>query len=429
MKKSNFSKMASAALMMTAAMAMTSCASSKKINGDSNASKSNDMGKNEEDLDNSYLVLSDSQREIIHKNNVFALRLFDKLSGHSSQVVSPMSVAYLMGMLANGADGTTQQEILKAIGCEGINVDELNETYKAIIQTAGRLDKQTKVEIANFIAVNKSFSVNSAFSKKVGDNYQAAIESLDFTSGKTTDRINGWCKEKTHGMIPQIISQVDPQAVSYLMNAIFFNGTWQSKFDARNTKEANFRGYTRDIQKVQMMHQVKKFFYSENDTFKAIDLPYGNGTYRMMVLLPNEGKSIQDMMKGLDAEKITNLGNSMEECMVNLKLPKFTIEQELPLNDIISGLGAPSMFNPNEANFTHFANGPFFVSKMLQKAKIEVSERGTKAAAVTAAVMLTSMAPMEIRNVEFHADHPFVYMIQDTQSGGILFMGQYCGTH
>ena len=115
--------------------------------------------------------------------------------------------------------------------------------------------------------------------------------------------------------------------------------------------------------------------------------------------------------------------------MVNLKLPKFTIEQELPLNDIISGLGAPSMFNPNEANFTHFANGPFFVSKMLQKAKIEVSERGTKAAAVTAAVMLTSLAPMEIRNVEFHADHPFVYMIQDTQSGGILFMGQYCGTH
>lgn len=129
MKKSNFSKMASAALMMTAAMAMTSCASSKKINGDSNASKSNDMGKNEEDLDNSYLVLSDSQREIIHKNNAFALRLFDKISGHSSQVVSPMSVAYLMGMLANGADGNTQQEILKAIGCEGVGVDELNETY------------------------------------------------------------------------------------------------------------------------------------------------------------------------------------------------------------------------------------------------------------------------------------------------------------
>lgn len=429
MKKSNYGKMFSAALMMMAAMTMTSCSGSKKIYGGSNVGESSDMGKNEEDLDNSYLVLSEKQHDVINKNNEFALRLFDKISGQSSQVVSPMSVAYLMGMLANGADGNTQQEILKAIGCEGVSVDDLNETYKAILSTAGKLDKQTKVEIANFIAVNKNFSVKENFSKKVGDSYQAEIESLDFTSGKTTKHINGWCKEKTQGVIPQIIDRVDPQAVSYLMNAIFFNGTWQSKFDARNTKEENFRGYTRNIQKVQMMRQVKKFYYSENDTFKAIDLPYGNGTYRMMVLLPNEGKSIQDMMKGLDAEKITNLGNNMEECMVNLKLPKFTIEQELPLNDIISGLGAPSMFNPNEANFTHFANGSFFVSKMLQKAKIEVSERGTKAAAVTAAVMLTSMAPMEIRNVEFHADHPFVYMIQDTQSGGILFMGQYCGTH
>ena len=210
------------------------------------------MGKNEEDLDNSYLVLSEKQHDVINKNNEFALRLFDKISGQSSQIVSPMSVAYLMGMLANGADGNTQQEILKAIGCEGVSVDDLNETYKAILSTAGKLDKQTKVEIANFIAVNKNFSVKENFSKKVGDSYQAEIESLDFTSGKTTKHINGWCKEKTQGMIPQIIDRVDPQAVSYLMNAIFFNGTWQSKFDARNTKEENFRGYTRNIQKVQM---------------------------------------------------------------------------------------------------------------------------------------------------------------------------------
>ena len=429
MKKSNYGKMFSAALMMMAAMTMTSCSGSKKIYGGSNVGESSDMGKNEEDLDNSYLVLSEKQHDVINKNNEFALRLFDKISGQSSQIVSPMSVAYLMGMLANGADGNTQQEILKAIGCEGVSVDDLNETYKAILSTAGQLDKQTKVEIANFIAVNKNFSVKENFSKKVSDSYQAEIESLDFTSGKTTKHINGWCKEKTQGMIPQIIDRVDPQAVSYLMNAIFFNGTWQSKFDARNTKEENFRGYTRNIQKVQMMRQVKKFYYSENDTFKAIDLPYGNGTYRMMVLLPNEGKSIDDMMKGLNAEKVMNLGHDMEECLVNLKLPKFTIEQNLSLNGIISELGAPSIFNPAKADFSRFASGDFYVSKMLQKAKIEVSERGTKAAAVTAAIMLTSAAPMEVRHVDFHADHPFVYMIQDTQSGGILFMGQYCGTN
>ena len=230
-------------------------------------------------------------------------------------------------------------------------------------------------------------------------------------------------------MIPRIIDQVSADAVSYLMNAIYFKGTWQNKFNAKDTKQENFRGYTRDIQKVEMMHQVKKLFYAENKDFKAVDLPYGNGSYRMLVLLPNEGKNIQEMMKGLDEEKLNQISQNMENCMVNLKLPKFTIEQELPLNAIISDLGAPSMFVAGKANFSHFADGNFFVSKMLQKAKIEVNEQGTKAAAVTAAVMLTAMAPEETRNVEFIADHPFVYMIQDSQSGGILFMGQYCGTH
>lgn len=429
MKKRNDSKITMAALMMMAAMAMTSCASSKKINGDSNASKDSEMGKNEEDLDNSYLVLSDAQQDIVKKNNAFALRLFNKVTDMESKVISPMSVSYLMGMLANGADGITQQEILKAIGCEGVSVSDLNELYKAMLLTANKQDKQTTVNIANYIAVNKNFQLNKDFCQKVSDSYLAGIESLDFTSSKSTDRINGWCKEKTNGMIPRIIDQVSADAVSYLMNASYFKGTWQNKFNAKDTKLENFRGYTRDIQKVEMMHQVKKLFYAENKDFKAVDLPYGNGSYRMLVLLPNEGKNIQEMMKGLDEEKLNQISQNMENCMVNLKLPKFTIEKELPLNAIISDLGAPSMFEAGKANFSHFADGNFFVSKMLQKAKIEVNEQGTKAAAVTAAVMLTAMAPEETRNVEFIADRPFVYMIQDSQSGGILFMGQYCGTH
>ena len=149
----------------------------------------------------------------------------------------------------------------------------------------------------------------------------------------------------------------------------------------------------------------------------------------MTVLLPNEGKGIDEMMKSLNAESFAKMHQNMENCMVNLKLPKFTTETKLDLNDIISKLGAPMIFNPSHANFSHLADGKFFVSKMLQKAKIEVSEQGTKAAAVTAAVMLTSLAPTQIRNVEFFANRPFVYAITDHQSGAILFMGQYTGTH
>ena len=428
-------RMMSAAMIATAALAFTSCSTSKNAqNGNKNQVSVKDDGvatypSEDMDMDRDFLIYSDAQRNIVNKNNGFAFQLFHQIQGMDGKVVSPMSIAYLMGMLANGADGNTQQEILKAIGCEGVSIKEVNELYQGMMQVLGKQDKQTKVEIANYIAINKDNKINKDFAKEVSESYQAAIESLDFSSSKTTNRINGWCSEHTDGMIPKIIDQVDPGAVSYLMNAIYFNGTWQDKFDAHNTKLENFQGYTRDIQKVNMMHQVSKFFYTENDTYKAVNLPYGNGAFSMTILLPNEGKSIDEMMKGLDAEKFSKIYAGMENCMVNLKLPKFTTETSLDLNDIISKLGAPAMFNPSQANFSHFADGNFFVSKMLQKAKIEVSEQGTKAAAVTAAIMLTSAAPVELRHVEFFANRPFVYAITDRQSGAILFMGQYTGNH
>lgn len=426
-------KMMSAAIIASAAFVLGSCSTSKNVQKESSkqvAAKDDGVATlPAEDVDPTFLIYSDAQRDVVKKNNAFAFRLFDQMKGMEGKVVSPMSIAYLMGMLANGAEGVTQQEILKAIGCEGVSLQQINELYQGMMQVLGKQDKQTKVEIANYIAINKNNKINSDFAKNVSESYQAAIESLDFSSAKTTGRINDWCSQHTDGMIPKIIDSVDPSAVSYLMNAIYFNGTWADKFDARNTKMENFRGYTRDIQKVDMMHQVKKFYYTENELYKAVDLPYGNGSFSMTILLPNEGKSIDEMMNALDADKFSKIYGNMECCMVNLKLPKFTTETKVDLNDMMANLGAPSMFNPSQANFSHFANGDFFVGKMLQKAKIEVSEQGTKAAAVTAAIMLTSAAPMEYRHVEFFANRPFVYVITDRQSGAILFMGQYTGTH
>ena len=426
--------MMSAALLAMAALGFTACTTSKNAQKDNSKPSAGSVDNGvatfpSDDMDPSFGILSDDQRKIIDGNNAFAIRLFEKIQGMDSEVVSPLSVAYLMGMLANGADGNTQQEILKAIGCEGMSVKQLNELYRGLIEMAGRRDKQTVVSIANYVAVNKNYQLNDTFVKNVGESYHAGVESLDFSSHTTTDKINGWCKEQTKGMIPRIIDQVEPSAVSYLMNAIYFNGAWTNKFDANDTKLENFRGYTRDIQKVDMMHQNKKFYYGEMDGFKAVELPYGNRTYSMTVLLPNEDSSISDMMRGLDAEKLNKLSQNMENSIVDLKLPKFTTEMELPLNGIISSLGAPSMFVAGQANFSKFANGDFFVSKMLQKAKIEVSEQGTKAAAVTAAVMLTAAAPMELRHVAFHANRPFVYIIKDNHTGAILFMGQYTGIH
>ncbi len=410
--------------VMAAAMLM-SCGTAKK-SGQSNIGETS-REEDIENIDSDFLILTDGQRDLLTKNNTFALNLFNKVSGMDSGVISPLSVTGLMTMLANGADGETKQEILNALGFSGASMDEINALYSYIIKKAGKLDPATTVSIADYIAVNKNYKLNEEYTRTINDWFKAEIQNLDFTSKKTTGIINGWCSDHTDGMIPKIIDNVEPSAVAYLMNAIYFNGSWAEKFDAKDTKLERFKGYTRDIKKVRMMHRNDECLYTANKTYSAVRIPYGDGTFSMTVLLPNEDKSIQEMMKVLSAKEISKIRQNMENCKVDLKLPKFTTEVEQPLNDIISSLGASTMFKPS-ADFSKMADGNMFVSKMLQKARIEVSEEGTKAAAVTAAIMTMSALAPEPRTVEFHADRPFVYFISESRTGAIYFMGQFTGS-
>ena len=417
------------ALMGMTAMALSACRTARvekaAENGNANWSVN-------EEVDESFLILSDAQHEMVNNNNSFAFSLYNKTMGMNSRVVSPLSVTYLMSMLANGADGETQQQILATLGWagEGIqqpSLQDINDYSRMLIEKTARLDKAVTVEIANYVAVNKEFKLNSKFQKSVERDYKAGVESLNFTSPSTLKRINDWCNDRTHGMIPSIINELDPDAVSYLMNAIYFNGTWKDKFSKEETKQEMFRGYTRDIQYVDMMHRHGEYFYADGDGYSAVSIPYGNGAFRMTVILPSEGSFLRDVMASMDGGKFQALQRSMEKCNVDLKIPRFTTEVDLPLNDIISALGAPLIFS-SQADFSQFARGDFYVSKMFQKAKIEVSEEGTKAAAVTAAIMMMSaVRPEKKRNVVFHADSPFAYIISENSTGSIYFMGQYTG--
>ena len=414
------------ALTATVLLALSACSSTKKISDN----KSNDIVSmtTEEEIDPEFMVLSDAQYDLVKRNNNFALNLFSEMKGVGSNVVSPMSVTYLMAMLANGAEASTREEIMDAIGAKDFDIDEMNAFYAYLMRRAKTADKQTTLNIANYIALNKEFKLKKKFASTIADSYQGAVESLDFTNPESTKRINGWCSEHTNNMIPTIIDQVEPSAVAYILNAIYFNGTWTDKFDKNNTNKEQFNGYTRDIMYVDMMHRNAKYYYTSNDVYSAVTLPYGSGAYSMTVILPNEGKFITDLTKTLNADTIASLRRNMEECLVDLKLPRFTTEMKLPLKGIVAKLGAPSMFDATRADFSSFANGNVYVSEMLQKAKIEVSEEGTKAAAVTMGmVKLTSMRPQEPRRVDFHCDRPFVYMIQDNYTGAILFMGQFTG--
>lgn len=320
-------------LLGAATLALGSCCTSRVSN---DIKKDTAIHGVEADMDAAYLTLSDAQRDIVTRNNDFGLRLFKNVSGMDSRVVSPLSVTYLMGMLANGADGQTRQEILTTLGwdkgAEGQNaLEEANELACMMLQSLSRQDKAITVDVANFVAVNNQVKLKEGFQRTVTDYYKAGVEALDFASPKALKRINGWCSDRTHGMIPSIIDQTNPQDVSYLMNAIYFNGSWTDKFDKRETKVEPFRGYTRDIKRVNMMHRNDKYFFANSQDFDAVQIPYGDRSFQMMVLLPHEGKSIDDMMSTLTSAKLDQVRQSMDECLVDLKLPRFTTEVEQPL--------------------------------------------------------------------------------------------------
>lgn len=410
------------------AMMLASCGTTQNkqnINTDINAKI--EATKPLDNMDNEYLILSDAQQSIVDRGNQFALNLFRTQAGMDSKVVSPLSVSFLMAMLAKGADSTTKDEILSTVaGDKSLSVAELNDTYAAFLRMAANGDKLTTINIANYIALNKGFKLKSTYAGTVGSKYAANVENLDFASPKALKHINQWCSDKTCRMIPSIIDRLNPSDVAVLLNAIYFNGSWTHQFPKKNTRLENFQGYTRDIKKVDMMHQERKFFYADNSRFAAVELPYGNGQYSMTVLLPNEGVSINDMMKQLTAGEFAKLQQQMSECIVDLKLPRFSTTTNVSLNAPLSALGAKTMFT-SSADFSGMADAGVFVSAMLQKAKIEVSEEGTKAAAVTAGVIALTALHEQPRHVKFHAKRPFVYTINEKNSNAILFIGQFTG--
>jgi serpin B len=322
-------------------------------------------------------------------------------------------------MLNNGAAGDTQEQINKVLGFS--NSSEVNAFCRKMLTEAPALDKLTKVMIANTIYVNKGYVLQPAFVKAANDYYDAQPETRDFADGRTMGVINQWASDHTEKMIEEVLSsdEFDPQAVSYLLNAIYFKGAWRQKFDKEVTRDEVFNGG----KTVPMMQQYADFNYLENDDCQMLRLPYGNTAYSMTVLLPREGKTIADVLNGLTAESWSKLW--MTEASVDVKLPRFESKTEVDLVGIMSRLGMPKAFT-SDAEFPDFCNVPTYIDMMKQVARIKVNEAGTEAAAVTViGAKFTSVGPQE--QVAFHATRPFLYVISEQSTGAVFFIGTYTG--
>lgn len=365
--------------------------------------------------------LTRAESRIVEADSRFGRNLFravNEADPDQNIFISPLSVSMALGMTLNGADGATYEEMKQALELQGLSEEEINASYRSLIDLLEELDPSVVFEIANSIWYRDGFEVEPDFLDVNESNFEADVQALDFDEPGAVRTINDWVDDRTHGKIAEIIDEIGRDVVMYLINAIYFNGRWTYEFDEDATRELPFTNADGTETVVPMMSMSQDLPYLATDRFQAVDLPYGDRLYSMTVVLPNEEHDVRSLAQDLDPADWEGRFDTDE---VHLRLPRFSFAYEIEMKDVLSALGMERAFHPRRADFTRINPvEELYVSNVKHKAFIEVDELGTEAAAVTSVeVRVTSVS-----GVSMHVDRPFLFVIRERHSGTILFVGK-----
>lgn len=389
-----------------------------------------DDGNNDgtsEDNPRKELSLAAASQAILQHTNTFAFHFLSRINAsvEGDYIVSPLSMQFLLGMILNGAQGKTADEICQVLGYGAGEVEAVNEFALSLMEQLPSLDKKTTFNIANSIWVNQRYPIKDAFKTDVVKFYDAEVSNRDFDDPATVDAMNQWASDHTNGLIQKVLDRIYPTDLAILMNALYFKGQWMDPFIKEFTDRALFTKENGETAEVDMMKKYNTTLsYREADGFRAVSLPYGNGAYSMVILLPDTGKKPADVIAALGALDWPGFLTSLYSQPVNLWLPKFKTDTKVLLNDLLSEMGMPLAFT-DYADFKALSDVDVCLTCVKQDAVIIVDEEGTEAAAVSTGMCgITSVPPP---TVDFHADRPFLYLIAESGTGTILFSGKYSG--
>ena len=368
-------------------------------------------------------------REKIVSDNTFAFDLFKttyNFTKESNVFVSPLSVNMALSMTLNGAESTTLEEMQDALRVKNYSSDDINKYNKSLMEALVAVDKSTTLSIANSLWYHNAYTFKNDFISVNKNNYNAEIKALDFRSSNAVRQINDWVSDKTNKKIPEIIKELTPENVICLINAIYFKGIWREKFDKNRTKDEDF--YSENgisMGKVKMMSQTHNFPYSEDENCGYLMLPYGNGAFSMIVMLPHKEKTIDDVISNLNDESWYDATIYMDRYEVNLRFPRFKAECSYDMHkDILPEMGMITPFS-DEADFSGMTGNKLVkISKVIHKTFIEVNEEGTEAAAVTAVVGDVTAGPPPGTIIDYVVNKPFAFAIRENSTGVILFIGK-----
>ncbi|HLN19794.1 MAG TPA: serpin family protein [Bacteroidales bacterium] len=366
--------------------------------------------------------LTAEQAGIVTNTNDFALDIFRRIaaaSGEENIIISPLSISTALSMTVNGAGGTTRQAMMEALKLDGISNDVLNQSYKELIKALTTVDRRVAIKIANSVWTEKTFTARKQFIDALNNFYDAEARSFDKSDPGAAAAVNRWIEDNTSGLIKNMLDRIDPDAVMLLINAIYFKGQWQSEFNITKTSDAPFSLQDGRAIQVKMMRKEEDIKMYSGNGFRMVELPYGQGNYVMDLLLP-DAADINLFIRNLNTESYNNIASNLRVVKVRLGLPRFKYAYRKSLNEILSAMGMAVAFGDN-ADFSGISDRQLFINRVLHQAYIETNEEGTEAAAATIVeIGVTSLPETYVINF----DRPFLYIIRETTTNSIIFMGR-----
>jgi len=367
---------------------------------------------------------------VVNANNQLAFELysqFNEESKDSNIFFSPYSISIALTMTYEGAKGQTAEEMQSVLHIpEDANVRRPN--FARIFNEINKKEKKYKLSTANALWAQKDYSFLKEYTNNVEKYYGGKLTNLDFTreSEKSRQIINKWVEDQTNNKIKDLIPQGVLNAYTRLVltNAIYFKGTWVKQFDEKDTKEEDFRIDSSNTVKVPMMRLIGdgvKFNYVETDEIQILEMPYHGEDLSMLIILP-KGNNFANIEKSITLEKLSEWKNMLNEQRVDIFIPRFKFKTKYFMAKALSDMGMPTAFG-STADFSGMdGTRDLFIQNVIHQAFVEVNEEGTEAAAATGVVMgITSVGP---RIPIFRADHPFIFIIQERETGNILFLGR-----
>ncbi|WP_299666915.1 serpin family protein [uncultured Polaribacter sp.] len=361
--------------------------------------------------------------EFVTANNKFAFDIFKKISNEENKenyMISPVSLSLALGMTYNGAENSTKTAFESTLNYTSFLPEEINTINKEIITNLSDNSAGSTFKIANSIWIENSFPVKENFTNINANYYSAAVEKLDFSNPNSVNIINNWVSDKTYQKISKIIDIINADDIMFLINAIYFKSDWKYSFNPSETTALPFYGKN-NTQDVKTMQLTADLDFYENTNFTAVKLPYKNDKYAMTLLLPKDGKNIEDISNLLNTENWGNWNANFSKKEVALKMPKFTFSYEKELKEQLTDLGLGVAFT-NSADFSNISDVPLSISFVLQKTFIEVNELGTEAAAVTAVGIGVTSVDLSKKSVALNK--PFLFAITEKETNSICFIGK-----